>query len=56
MKKKRTVSARKLAMLRRATTDASNRYSISGTEKKAAPKPVTLPKLRFLEKADKAED
>lgn len=43
-KKPRTVSSRKLTIMRQATTRATQRIGIGGVEKRAAhkPKPVTL--------------
>ena len=48
---KRTISKRKLAIAKAATTMASSKYHV-GQMKRLGPKPVTLPKLKCLEKSD----
>lgn len=51
MKAKKSISARKLAFLRAAKTGSEAKYGIGGLEKThKKPAPVTLPKLKFLEK------
>lgn len=41
---------RKLALIRKASTEASYKHGIGGRRKtQKAPKPVTLPKLKCLE-------
>lgn len=48
---KRTLDQRKLQIAKAATTAASTKYNIGGI-KKVGPKPITLPKLKCLEKTD----
>jgi hypothetical protein len=55
-RKKRSVSARKLTLLRSAKTNSEARFGMGGLEKNGhkKPKPVTLPKLKFLERNDES--
>lgn len=47
--------SKKISAMRRATSGASNRFSIGGVEKKGhfAPKPITLPKTPWDDEKEK---
>lgn len=50
---KHTLDQRKMQIAKAATTAASSKYNIGGTKKVCYhPKPITLPKLKCLEKTD----
>lgn len=47
---KSTPKAKKMMMMRRATTKATTQYGTGGAKKTVgAPKKITLPKLKFME-------
>ncbi len=49
--RKRQLSKRQAAFLRAAKTSSENKYGMGGLEKThKKPAPITLPKLKFLEK------
>jgi hypothetical protein len=56
MKRKRSLDARKLTLLRSAKTGSEAKFGMGGLEKThKKPAPVTLPKLKFLEKREGEE-
>ena len=48
MKRKQPKTKSALRMLRKASTEANEKYGIGGREKKRQPKAITLPVLKFL--------